>query len=351
MAPVAASFPLLQARQAVGNVSHRIDNPSSASREPSQTRGRALTASSHTKSPRSQTPAVFAASSNSSPDRTLGTLERKPSGSYAHNRNTSIVHGIQHSRNTSFVNSPATSPLSPQAIAAAGATLDGAVMSQESIAEAFAANGTHPGTVPANGHPGASGSVAGAIDGNVPQRKPERAPSARSSRRGHNQQRSQSRHPQNAHELKTVGEYALHHLFNSFIGQAELKINQCMTDRGQPEARVEFVCGPGVDTKFDQLIAALGHIARPAPKPLIDSIMLWRKAKSEDASKQRSLLLNVRSHMCHRESFADPSRPKKLLHLMQDCHVATLSHCTTSLTANPPHPYLDQNTSLLCNKP
>jgi hypothetical protein len=287
----AASFPLLQARQAAGNVSHHIDNPSSASREPSQTRGRALTASSRTtKSPRSQTPAVFAASSNSSPDRTVGTLERKPSGSYAHNRNTSIVHGIQHSRNTSFVNSPATSPLSPQAIAAAGATIDGAIMSQESIVEAFAANGTHPGASIANG---AMHAVA-ASDGSVPQRKPERAPSARSSRRGHNQQRSQSRHPQNAHELKTVGEYALHHLFNSFIGQAELKIGQCITDRGQPEARVEFVCGPGVDTKFDQLIAALGHIARPAPKPLIDSIMLWRKAKSEDASKQRSQLLNVR---------------------------------------------------------
>jgi hypothetical protein len=287
----AASFPLLQARQAAGNVSHHIDNPSSASREPSQTRGRALTASSRTKSPRSQTPAVFAAaSSNSSPDRTVGTLERKPSGSYAHNRNTSIVHGIQHSRNTSFVNSPATSPLSPQAIAAAGATIDGAVMSQESIAEAFAANGTHPGASIANG----AVHAVTASDGGVPQRKPERAPSARSSRRGHNQQRSQSRHPQNAHELKTVGEYALHHLFNSFIGQAELKIAQCITDRGQPEARVEFVCGPGVDTKFDQLIAALGHIARPAPKPLIDSIMLWRKAKSEDASKQRSQLQNVR---------------------------------------------------------
>jgi hypothetical protein len=288
----AASFPLLQARQAAGNVSHHIDNPSSASREPSQTRGRALTASSRTKSPRSQTPALFAASSNSSPDRTVGTvstLERKPSGSYAHNRNTSIVHGFQHSRNTSFVNSPATSPLSPQAIAAAGATLDGSVMSQESIAEAFAANGTRPGVNIANG----AAHVPAGSEYSVPQRKPERAPSARSSRRGHNQQRSQSRHPQNTHELKNVGEYALHHLFNAFIGQAELKIGQCITDRGQPEARVEFVCGPGVDAKFDQLIAALGHIARPAPKPLIDSIMLWRKAKSEDASKQRAQLVNV----------------------------------------------------------
>jgi hypothetical protein len=291
----AAAFPLLQARPAAGNVSHHIeDNPSSSSRrEPSQTRGRALTASSRNITPRSQTPALKIVSGSSSPDRTLHTLERKPSGSYAHNRNTSIVHGIQHSRNTSFVNSPATSPLSPQVIAAAGAALDGAVMSQELIAEAFVANGMLPGASNGSGY-NSAGAQSAPSDGSGPHRKPERAPSARSLRsKGHNHHRSQSRHPQHSHELKTVGEYALHHLFNSFISQAEQKINQCMTDRGQPEARVEAVCGPGVDPTFDQLIAALGHIARHKPKPLIDTIMLWRKAKSEEASKQRTQLLNV----------------------------------------------------------
>jgi hypothetical protein len=203
------------------------------------------------------------------------------------------VHGIQHSRNTSFVNSPATSPLSPQIIAAAaGATIDGAIMSQESIADAFAANGMQPGS--ASGIPFASPPLQPVhADGYAPLRKPERAPSSRSSRKGHNHHRSQSRHPQHSHELKTVGEYALHHLFNSFISQAEHKINQCTTERGPPEAKVEGVCGPGVDPTFDQLIAALGHIARQKPKPLIDTIMLWRKAKSEEAAKQRTQLLNV----------------------------------------------------------
>jgi hypothetical protein len=186
--------------------------PSIPSREPSVTRGRALTASSRTLSPRSQTPAVVVASSNSSPDRGIG-IERKLSQSYAHNRQTSIVHGIRHSRNTSFVNSPATSPLSPQANAASGSTIDGTVMSQESIADAFAAKGTHGGGSPANGY-GGTGSVGAASDGSVSQRKPERAQSARSRKGGHHHHRSQSRH-QAQHELKTVGEYALHHLFNS----------------------------------------------------------------------------------------------------------------------------------------
>ncbi|ORY16772.1 cell morphogenesis N-terminal-domain-containing protein [Clohesyomyces aquaticus] len=67
-----------------------------------------------------------------------------------------------------------------------------------------------------------------------------------------------------------------------------------MTERGMPEARVEQLCGPGVDPTFDQLISALGHIARHKPKPLIDTIMLWRKAKSEDANTQRGRLANAR---------------------------------------------------------
>ena len=77
--------------------------------------------------------------------------------------------------------------------------------------------------------------------------------------------------------------------------QADQKIAQCMTDRGQPEARVELVCGPGVDPSFDQLIAALGYIARQKPKPLIDTIMLWRKAKSEEAAQHRIKLATVGS--------------------------------------------------------
>ncbi|KAF2736143.1 cell morphogenesis protein-like protein [Polyplosphaeria fusca] len=283
--------PALQPRLAAGNPSHHALGPS---REPSVTRGRALTTSARTVSPRSQTPVVVIPSSNSSPDRSVHTLERNPSLSYGHHRQTSIVHGIHHSRNTSFVNSPATSPLSPQVLAASGPiALDGSVMSQETITEAFSANGLPP---PTTNVYQAVGGVPPAGDGtsvHSAPRKPESV-SGRSSRKGHHHHRSQSRHHQHPHEMKTVGEYALHHLFNSFVEQADQKINRCMTDRGQPEARVEQVCGPGVDANFDQLIAALGHIARHKPKPMIDTIMLWRKAKSEDATAQRVRLANAR---------------------------------------------------------
>jgi hypothetical protein len=63
---------------------------------------------------------------------------------------------------------------------------------------------------------------------------------------------------------------------------------------GHSDAPVEEVCGPGVDPNFDQLISALGHISRQKPKPLIDTIMLWRKAKGDAA-----IMAKQASQVCH----------------------------------------------------
>lgn len=139
------------------------------------------------------------------------------------------------------------------------------------------------------------------------QKRVDRAQSAKG-RRGHGHHRSQSKQ-QHLQEQKTVCEYALHHLFNSvssstlydtkylcrvqFIGQADHKINQCVMDISDTEPRVEDVCGPGVDPSFDQLISALGHIARQKPRPLIDTIMFWRKTKGEAATTARAELNQV----------------------------------------------------------
>ncbi|KAF1985066.1 hypothetical protein K402DRAFT_405534 [Aulographum hederae CBS 113979] len=305
----------LRTRQHAGSLSHHADIPAIApapptapSREASVNRGRALTASSgRGSSSRSQTPAVSVPKlATSTHDLPPGTgLDRKPSlSSYGHHRNTSIVHGIQHSRNTSFVNSPSNSPLSPQIIAAAGNTgqhvVDGYIMAQEDGRSLSAGLPSSAGT--ANGSfknvtspPGSA--VSSVLNGsslnesmqNTNQRRPERMLSNRSKKeRGHEHQRSHSRmHHHHQQELKTVGEYALHHLFNAFVGQADQKIAQCTADPAGPEPRVETICGHGVDPAFDQLIVALGHIARQKPKPLIDTLMFWRKAKSEAAQSAR----------------------------------------------------------------
>ena len=39
--------------------------------------------------------------------------------------------------------------------------------------------------------------------------------------------------------------------------------------------------GPGVDAKFDELLASLGKIAQKHGKPVVDSVMRWRKSQTE----------------------------------------------------------------------
>jgi hypothetical protein len=81
-----------------------------------------------------------------------------------------------------------------------------------------------------------------------------------------------------------------------FIAQAEEKINQCITVPLDPEPHIETICGEGADPTFDKLISALGHIASQKPKPLIDTLMLWRKAKSDAANEARSQLQQVSNY-------------------------------------------------------
>lgn len=120
------------------------------------------------------------------------------------------------------------------------------------------------------------------------QRKMERMYSGKARSRDHGYHHSHSsRHKD---EQKTVGEYALHVLFTSFIARAEEKLNETITVPFDPEPSIEHICGPGVDPDFDQAIVALGHIAKQKPKPLIDSMMLWRKSKSDAAGEARGQL-------------------------------------------------------------
>lgn len=47
---------------------------------------------------------------------------------------------------------------------------------------------------------------------------------------------------------------------------------------------IDEILGKGVDPQFDKIVASLGYIARHKPKPVIDSVMFWRKSKAEAAS-------------------------------------------------------------------
>lgn len=241
-------------------------------------------------------------------------LERRPSNSsYGHHRQTSIVHGIQHSRNPSFAaSSTSNSPLSPELIASLnrGGGIGSGAGAHEQELPSFGRL-EQPDMQSTYQSPGANGSSHGLQGSSEDQGVPSivnSSPASHVHRRMNSngrtwQDRSHSRsHSRHYIELRTVGEYALHHLFNSvrytslpwnkcvnfansdqFVGQADNKINQAILKLGELEAPVEEVCGPGADPTFDQLISALGHISRQKPKPLIDTIMFWRKAKGDAA--------------------------------------------------------------------
>lgn len=137
--------------------------------------------------------------------------------SYGHHRQTSIVHGIQHSRNGS-VASLSSSPLSPQIIAAAGAGLT----PERAKMHPFGGDtvvGSRPPTAMSGSTlmsgpqvPERTSSATDATVNTLTQRKVERMHSGRS-RRDHAHNHSHSRHHRD--EQKTVGEYALHVLFTS----------------------------------------------------------------------------------------------------------------------------------------
>lgn len=129
----------------------------------------------------------------------------------------------QHSRNTSYVNSPATSPLSPQPN---GSGLVNVGPTPEFSSLTMIHRGTperRPSDSPSvtsNSSTNMSSASTLAGDRDVGdtsntmfgQKRLDRTHSAKG-RRGHGHHRSQSK--QSIQEQKTVGEYALHHLFNS----------------------------------------------------------------------------------------------------------------------------------------
>lgn len=154
-------------------------------------------------------------------------IERRPSNSYGHHRQTSIVHGIQHSRNPSFAASSTTAnPLSPEIIASFGRS--GSSEAESTLAGRL----EQPEQQTSYTSPGSNGtshvqppglSTIEDNDTDEPSAAQPRNPTHRKMvstngrpRREQSHARTTSKHHHHhPPESKTVGEYALHHLFNS----------------------------------------------------------------------------------------------------------------------------------------
>lgn len=47
------------------------------------------------------------------------------------------------------------------------------------------------------------------------------------------------------------------------------------------DPHLEAFMGPGVDTKFDELLQSLGKVAQKHAKPVVDSLLRWRKSQKD----------------------------------------------------------------------
>lgn len=161
-------------------------------------------------SPRSQ-------SSAAATRPTMG-LERRPSATTAHYRQTSKAHvSNTQTRNAIFVTSPATSPLSPETsepVSDAAGLPDFNTMVRRGTSHRRPSE-SPSSTIHGSMHSASTSTLitdreTGDTNGSTStQKRPDRAQSSKG-RREHSHGRSRSR---NQHEQKTVGEYALHHLF------------------------------------------------------------------------------------------------------------------------------------------
>lgn len=99
-----------------------------------------------------------------------------------------------------------------------------------------------------------------------------------------------------ATEPKNPAEYTLHILFTQFVRHAERKLNLCLNYPLEQEHLIIELLAEGLDSHFDNIVKSLGYIAKRKPKPVIDSVMFWRKSKSEVAvmaSAEVEKVLNI----------------------------------------------------------
>ncbi|KAH7922710.1 hypothetical protein BV22DRAFT_1197227 [Leucogyrophana mollusca] len=83
---------------------------------------------------------------------------------------------------------------------------------------------------------------------------------------------------------RTPSDYALHAVFIRFATLAEAKMDVFLRESLDNEPLLSDFMGPTLDEKFDDLLRSLGKIAQKHAKPVIDSIMRWRRSHNESIS-------------------------------------------------------------------
>lgn len=112
---------------------------------------------------------------------------------------------------------------------------------------------------------------------------------------------------------RTPSEYALHAIFMQFAATAEDKIERFLKQPLEREPSLTDFFGPKVDSKFDDLLVSLGRIAMKSTKPVVDSIMRWRRSHQENVSSDI-----ITFHSSSSSTYARATRPKEIVNILNE---------------------------------
>ncbi|KAH7878271.1 cell morphogenesis N-terminal-domain-containing protein [Lentinula edodes] len=93
---------------------------------------------------------------------------------------------------------------------------------------------------------------------------------------------------------KTLSDYALHAVFIRFASSPESKIDAFLRQPLEQDPLLPELIGPDVDPKLDETLLSLGQIAQKHTKPVINSILRWRRSQVENVGSDV-----IRYHMSH----------------------------------------------------
>ncbi|KAH9835250.1 cell morphogenesis N-terminal-domain-containing protein [Rhodofomes roseus] len=85
---------------------------------------------------------------------------------------------------------------------------------------------------------------------------------------------------------RTPSDYALHAIFIRFAASGEQHIDEFLRQPVDRDAILTEFMGPGVDTKLDELLTSLGKVAQKHAKPVVESVMRWRKSQNDGVDER-----------------------------------------------------------------
>ncbi|KZT70488.1 hypothetical protein DAEQUDRAFT_764653 [Daedalea quercina L-15889] len=85
---------------------------------------------------------------------------------------------------------------------------------------------------------------------------------------------------------RTPSDYALHAIFIRFAASGEQHIDEFLRQPMDRDALLTDFMGPGVDAKLDELLTSLGKIAQKHAKPVVESVMRWRRSQNDGVDER-----------------------------------------------------------------